>query len=807
MSKIDLEAAYYHFELHPESRDITTFVARSGVYRFRRLMFGIKSAPELFQREMESVFRGIEGLIVYMDDLLLHGETEEAHDRTLEEVMKRIAEMKLKINEQKSVFGVSELFFLGYHISEDGIRPTGDKIQAIQNLQPPKSDSDLRSLLGLINFLGRFVPNLADLTFHMRQLLVKGTPFEWKASHDQELNKLKELLGKVDSLAFFDPTDETLLVTDASPVGLGAILIQIKNGSPRPISCVSKSLTACEKKYCQTEKECYAIIWAMEKLFMYLYGLHFTLITDCKPLEYLFNRAQSKPSARIERWILRLQSFDFTVRYEPGENNLADSLSRLSQIDHVSEEGSDVIAWLSEEIKPSAISIEEIGKATIEDDELQRVKEAICSEDWEGVPAEYKTATVRSELSLYDDLVLRGDRIVIPGQLRAKVIDIAHLGHQGSTAMKAQLRAKVWFPQMDKAVESTVRNCKPCIMTSIPDKPNPLSRRLPTEPWQDLAIDFKEGLPDGLSLLVVVCYTCRFVQVEPMKPATTQRVIGALLRMFSSFGIPRSITADNGPQFRAAEFSKFCNCYGIHLNLSTPYWPEQNGAVERQMRNIGKRLKISAIQDTNWKTDLYEYLTLYHATPQETTGLSPGQMMFGRDIRTRIPSIYQPPKLRWEAAKDRDMMMKENHQRYANEERNTKEHNLKRGDVVLMRDLNPGAMQPNFRQEEFQVTQVDKGAVTVKSTNTGKVYLRNSTHLKKLKDACSEEDATAQPNDYNGSNEAGPQDDDRYSGTSCEAAGQVDSNTDDTADKCDQRPKRASRLPNKFQDFVMNIDE
>lgn len=151
MSKIDLEAAYYHFELHPESRDITTFVARSGVYRFRRLMFGIKSAPELFQREMESVFRGIEGLIVYMDDLLLHGETEEAHDRTLEEVMKRIAEMKLKINEQKSVFGVSELSFLGYHISEDGIRPTGDKIQAIQNLQPPKS----KISLGIDQFPGQ----------------------------------------------------------------------------------------------------------------------------------------------------------------------------------------------------------------------------------------------------------------------------------------------------------------------------------------------------------------------------------------------------------------------------------------------------------------------------------------------------------------------------------------------------------------------------------------------------------------------------------------------------------------------------
>lgn len=261
------------------------------------------------------------------------------------------------------------------------------------------------------------------------------------------------------------------------------------------------------------------------------------------------------------------------------------------------------------------MSIEEIERATLQDDELQNVKEALGTDDWDGVLAEFRTATVRDELSLYGDLVLRGDRIVVPKPLRAKVIEIAHLGHQGATAMKAQLRAKVWFPQMDKAVESAVRKCKPCLMTSIPDKPNPLARRIPTEPWQDLAIDFKEGLPDGISLLVVVCYTSRFVQVEPMKPATTQRVIGALLRMISCFGIPRSITADNGPQFKATEFSKFCNSYGIHLNLSTPYWPEQNGAVERQMRNIGKRLKISAIQDTDWKTDLYEYITLYHSTP------------------------------------------------------------------------------------------------------------------------------------------------------------------------------------------------
>lgn len=288
-----------------------------------------------------------------------------------------------------------------------------------------------------------------------------------------------------------------------------------------------------EQKYFQTEKECYAIVWAIEKLFVYLYGLHFTLITDCKPLEYLFNRIQSKPSARMERWILRLQSFDFTVRYEPGDRNIADALSRLSQTKSQNDGETDMIAWITEEVKPSALTMDEIERETLADDELQTVKDAIFSGIWDEVQNEYKTATIKDDLTTCGELVLRGDRIVIPKRLREKVVLLAHAGHQGCTSMKAQLRAKIWFPAMDKFIDTFVRSCKPCKMTSLPDKPNPIHRRIPTEPWQDLAIDFKEGLPDEMSLLVVVCYTTRFIQVEPMKPATTQRVIKALLRMSS----------------------------------------------------------------------------------------------------------------------------------------------------------------------------------------------------------------------------------------------------------------------------------
>lgn len=650
--------------------------------------------------------------------------------------MKRIKGMNMKINEEKSVFGVKEVTFLGHVVSVHGIKPTQDKIQAILDLQPPSCMTELKSLMGTVNFVGKFIPNLASITAGMRELLVKDTPFVWRDRHDHELNEIKSTLGKVESLGFFNPVDETLLITDASPVGVGAILAQVKDGVSRAIYCASKSLSLHEKKYCQTEKECYAIVWAMEKFYMYLYGHRFTLITDCKPLQYLFNRAQSKPSARIERWILRLQSFDFDVRYEPGDKNLADSFSRLSVKSVSSDEQTgienDVVQWLVEEMKPVAIRIEDLSKATTEDEELCKVKDAIETGDWSGVSLQYGVSTIKNDLIMYGDLILRGDRIVVPSSLREKVVQMAHSGHQGSTGIKALLRSKVWFPGMDKLVEQVVKRCKPCQMTSIPDSPNPIIRRIPTQPWQDLAMDFKEGLPSGKSLLVVVCYTSRFIQVEAMRPATSQRVISALLRMFSLFGVPRSITADNGPQFRSSELKQFCTSYGIHLNLSTPYWPEQNGAVERQMRNIGRRIKISTIQGTDWENDLLTYLLMYHATPQETTGVSPSKMMLGRELQTTVPSINKCNSLELEQMRDRDMILKEKHKTRADERRHVAYHKLREGDTVIIRNIQMGSLQPTFTAEEFKIIEVQGSKITVRSKESGRTYVRNSAHLKKL---------------------------------------------------------------------------
>lgn len=421
----------------------------------------------------------------------------------------------------------------------------------------------------------------------------------------------------------------------------------------------------------------------------------------------------------------------------------------------------------------------------MKDEELSLVKEAIETGVWDDVPIQYRALTIRNDLTHYDGLILRGDRIVVPRDLQKRIVELAHIGHQGSTGIKAHLRSKVWFPAMDKMIDQVVRGCKPCQMTGLPDKPNPITRRIPTEPWQDLAMDFKEGLPSGESLFVVVCYTSRFIQIEPMSPATSQKVIKALLKMFASFGVPSSITADNGPQFRSAELKHFCTSFGIHLNLSTPYWPEQNGAVERQMRNLGRRIKISTIQESDWKSDLLEYLLMYHSTPQETTGVSPAQMMFGRDMRNKIPSLQKNPSRFLEASRDRDMIMKERHKLRADSNRQATPHTLQVGDAVIMKNLKRGSLQPAFTAEEFIVTSVRGGEVTAESLESGKVYTRNSTHFKLLKKG-------------KGENEL--KDSDKV-----EEEGPIEMQEDQGANvHITHEQRRTVNLPGRFKDFVLD---
>lgn len=555
----------------------------------------------------------------------------------------------------------------------------------------------------------------------------------WKQEQDQAFKELKQRLTNIHTLGFYDPGDRTQVMADASPVELGAVLIQHDSRGPRIISFGNKSLTETEKRYCQTEKEALALVWAVEHFYMYLYGKEFELITDHKPLEVIFG-PHSKPCPRIERWVLRLQSYKYTIIYCAGKNNIADPFSRLCESQYA-EPFEDDISYIDlvEYARPVAVPLKEIQIAASEDNEFKLVRNGLLNGYWDTTVKHYKI--FEHELSMYDDIILRGSKIIIPLKLRKRVLEAAHEGHPGIVSMKSRLRTKVWWPKIDKDAEVMVKACRSCTLVSAPNPPNPMQRReMPVQAWVDVAIDFLGPLPSGHYIFVIIDYYSRYKDIKIMKSITASDTIKFLKEIFSRLGFPISITADNGRQFACAEFRSFCNEFGIRLLHTTPYCPQQNGEVERQNRDILKRLKISQLQKTDWADDLLNYLTMYNSTPHSITGKSPSELFFNRQFRDKIPSTTDVENAIFDSeARDRDKLLKNNAKLKEDRKRKAKLNDIEIGQKVYVKNLTKdNKLTPNFNPTPHTVVSTNGNEINVSNDVTGQQLRRNVIHLKKV---------------------------------------------------------------------------
>ncbi|XP_044757738.1 uncharacterized protein K02A2.6-like [Coccinella septempunctata] len=389
------------------------------------------------------------------------------------------------------------------------------------------------------------------------------------------------------------------------------------------------------------KKESLAIVWAVERFHYYLAGLEFELVTDHKPLEAIF-KPLSKPPARIERWVLRLQAYKFKVIYQSGKLNIADSLSRLCQLYEESsfdKENEYHVCALLEIDSPAAMNISKIISESQHDRKISDAVKKIKDDCWE-IADKKALYPFRQELMTIGSVTLRGSRLVIPDSLKAEVLQLAHEGHPGETVMKRRLRAKVWWPFMDREVEKFVKNCRGCLLVTIPDKPPPMKRhKFPEGPWQCVAIDLMGPLPNQDQFLVIIDYYSRYQEIKFLRTTTSAVIINHLSEIFCRLGIPRSIRADNGPQFASQEFKNYCSHNNIELIHTPPYWPQANGEVENMNRAILKRLQKAQPNKQNFKTELQKFTMMYNVTPHGTTGKSPSELMFNRTVRDKIPSM------------------------------------------------------------------------------------------------------------------------------------------------------------------------
>lgn len=388
-SKIDLATAYQQVLLDEDSKKYTTINTHRGLFVYNRLPFGISSAPSIFQRIMENLMKDLP-VVVFLDDLLIMGRSEEEHLKNLQDVLQRLKDNGLRVKRSKCDFSKTRVEYLGHVLHAQGIHPSRDKVRAIQEAPAPTSIKELQAFLGLVNYYGRFVPQESMVLAPLYRLLKGQVTWTWSEVERNAFTKCNELLTSDQVLAHYDPSLPLILTCDASAYGIGAVIQHIMpNGEERPIAYASRTLSPAEKKYSQIEKETLGLIYGVKKFHQYLWGRHFTLVTDYRPLLTLFGKHKSLPTlaaARIQRWAIILSAYGYHIVYCKSENHSnADGLSRCP-LPETSDTGTAVTAatvhsLLTEHLQGAPLNAALVARATRTDRDLSRVYKFVM-EGW-----------------------------------------------------------------------------------------------------------------------------------------------------------------------------------------------------------------------------------------------------------------------------------------------------------------------------------------------------------------------------------------------------------------------------------------
>lgn len=629
LTTLDIKSAYWQIPVAEASRPLTAFtVPNRGLFQFKRMPFGLHSAPATWQRLADTVLKAdLENhIFIYLDDLIICTSTFEKHIEVLEEVMKRLRDAGLTLNREKCVFCRPELRYLGYCVNSSGLLVDPQKVEAILKIRSPTCVKEVRQIVGLVSWYRRFIPSFSTLCDPLTRLTRKNAIFQWEEECENALNKLKQHLVSAPILACPDFNLPFIVETDASDFGLGAVLVQKQDGEDKVICYLSRSLTKQERKFSTTEKELLAVLFAIEKLRPYLEGTKFTVVTDHYSLKWLFNIKE--PTGRVARWALRLQQYQFDVVHRPGKNNVVpDALSRsVPVIDVISDNIPDVEItkdnWYNEMCRKVLENPEDYPLWMIENKKLYR-----------------KTKLRYPELDVNEWLE------VVPKERRQTIIKEHHdpptKGHLGISKTLARINQRYYWPKCHIDVARYIRKCNICIQTK-PDQKASIGQMLSvqptaTKPWDILSIDIVGPLPRSSSgymyiLSVLDCFS-KFVLLFPIRSATTKIIIKVMEEyVFLVYGAPGRIITDNGVQFKSKDFQSLLTEYGVKVLPISNYHPQAN-PVERVHRTIKTMLTAYVGENhKHWELYLAKVAYALRSAKHEVTGVTPNLVMFGREV-------------------------------------------------------------------------------------------------------------------------------------------------------------------------------
>lgn len=641
---LDLNSGYWQLAIKESDKHKTAFVTPSGLYEFNVLPFGLKTSGAIFQRTMDKVLGGLKykNAIVYIDNILVYGETFDEFTKALDEVLSRIRDANLTLKPSKCKFGFNKVSVLGYEISGDGIRPDASKIDKIKSINVPVNCKQLKSILGLFSYYRKFINNFAALALPLTSLLKKGVKFVWGDAQQTVFDKIMTYIQNPPLLRHFsnDKDITTRLFVDASDYALGACLMQ-GNESLLPVAFASRKLSDCESRYSITEKECLALIWALNYFKHLLWGMRFDVVTDHKALVWL--RQKKEMSGRLARWSLAIQQYDFDIVYCSGrENVIADFLSRNPLLDEIDQTVKPRVdnANVDDGLEVYRIESVEFGAEQIVDGFCSRVMTRLAR-----LPRHnYRGFYVRDGL-LYNRCK-RGsvfiDRLVVPERLFDVVMREVHddpwLGaHFGLAKTLGKFRDRYFIPNADKRISKYVGSCVVCQERKRVDLVAPLQPISVNRLFERVAVDvlgpFTRSAAGNRYVVVCMEYLSKYAICKAVPRATAAVICDFLTQeVFCKFGSVDEILTDRGSIFTSHMVKETIEFFDARLVVAATRHPQTIGLVERFNRTLLQSLAMYTEREQNtWCSYVPMVTFAYNVSKQSSTTVSPYVIIFARE--------------------------------------------------------------------------------------------------------------------------------------------------------------------------------
>lgn len=618
-TSLDLKNGFLHVKVNELSQKYTSFVTPQGQYEFKKMPFGLCTAPSVFQRYVNDIFGDfiINGtLLTYLDDLIIPSKTEEEGINKLEKVLERAEEFGLEFNWKKCHFLKKKIQYLGYIICDNEVQPSPDKIKAVANFAKPNNIKAVQSFLGLTGYFRKFVKDYALIAKPMTDLLKKDTEFNFDENCEKAFTKLKQILCSSPILRIYNPDLETELHTDACQDGYGAVLLQRspKDNQFHPIHYMSKKTTPPERKYHSYHLEVLAIVTALKKFRVYLLGINFKIVTDCSALTMTLQKKDLPP--RVARWALQLEQFDYKIEHRPGTRmKHADALSRYPTCLMITE------------------TIARIRKAQNEDEHIRLIKKILEKES-------YQDYVLQNEI-LYK-WKNNNKLIVVPKKMQCEIIRRNHeKGHFGIVKTEELIVREYFIENLAEKIKRVIGNCVECILASHKRGKkegflHPIDKG--DVPLSTYHIDHLGPMTSTHKnykyiLTVVDAYT-KFTWIYPVKTLSTDETLDKLKLQQQTFGAPERIITDRNAAFTSNDFRQYCKDENVTHYTITTGQPRGNGQVERIHQIIIAVLsKLSADDPTKWYRRVSKVQRCLNGTYQRAIGMSPFELLFGTKMR------------------------------------------------------------------------------------------------------------------------------------------------------------------------------